>query len=200
MLKYFTISFVINLLLFVVYAYWLSTLSTKMFKNFEPLPPLQVRIVTIQKVPFEELKKQKTHQKVRLKSHRRKGQKRVSKPSLIAELSKTVKGGFLPLLKRERLYASAKINKEGKLELNLKRRLVYIPPTGILKVSTPPAPAEVKVTVLPDGRVVEAVLTKKSGNPKVDQFLVNFSKNLRFEPIDEETIQEIYILYNFKIR
>ena len=113
MLKYFTISFVINLLLFVVYAYWLSTFSTKMFKNFEPLPPLNVRVITVQRVPFEELKKQKPPQKVRLKSHRRKGKGVESKPSLIAELSKTVKGEFLPFLKRERLYASAKINKEG---------------------------------------------------------------------------------------
>jgi len=90
------------------------------------------------------------------------------------------------------------MTKGGKVKISLNRAVVYAPPLKPLRVNYPPSPLEVKVTVLPDGRVINAVLLKRSGNPKVDRTVLNFVRNLKFEPINEPIIQEIYILFRFK--
>ena len=55
------------------------------------------------------------------------------------------------------------------------------------------------MTVLPDGRVINAVLLKRSGNPKVDRAVLRFVRNLRFAPVGEPIIQEIYITFRFEV-
>ncbi len=69
-----------------------------------------------------------------------------------------------------------------------------------IKVGFPPAPAVVKITVLPDGRVINPIFIKRSGNAKVDTAILNFVRNLRFEPINEPIIQEITITFQFKVQ
>jgi protein TonB len=66
-----------------------------------------------------------------------------------------------------------------------------------ITVEIPPAPAVVKITILPDGRVAEVKFIKRSGNAKVDRAILKFLKNLKFEPISEYVIQEITVTFTF---
>jgi len=208
MVKYLSVAFFINLILFSLYSYWISN-AMKRLSNLVPkeLPPLIVSIKT-EKVKFEELKKRKIEKNRRyVKTVNRNTAKNLAskpnptpKPSLIDSLSQEIKKEFSFSYRKVTTKTSATLSQGGNVKLFTKRKLIYIPKIGPIKVSTPPAPVEVKITVLPDGRVIKAVLIKKSGNPKIDSLVLNFSKNLRFEPINEPIIQEIYISYNFTLK
>ena len=208
MVKYLSVAFFINLILFSLYSYWISN-AMKRLSNLVPkeLPPLIVSIKT-EKVKFEELKKRKIEKKRQyVKTVNRNMVKKLTskpnsapKPSLIDSLSQEIKKEFSFAYRKVTTKTSATLSQGGNVKLFTKRKLIYIPKIGPIKVSTPPAPVEVKITVLPDGRVIKAVLIKKSGNPKIDSLVLNFSKNLRFEPINEPIIQEIYISYNFTLK
>ena len=207
MVKYLSVAFFINLILFSLYSYWISN-AMKRLSNLVPkeLPPLIVSIKT-EKVKFEELKKRNLEKKRQYVSTvNRNTAKKLTpkstpppKPSLIDSLSQEIKKEFSFSYRKVTTKTSATLSKGGKVKLFTKRKLIYIPKISPIEVSTPPAPVEVKITVLPDGRVIKAVLIKKSGNPKIDNLVLNFSKNLRFEPINEPIIQEIYISYNFTL-
>ncbi len=203
MAKYLALSFFINLLLFSLYSYWVGSALQNSFKEtFRYLPPLEISVKT-QKVKFEDLKRQKVEKRgLKATQSSNKGIKsrtKERKVSLLASLSEEVKKEFRPILSKVKRKASAKISSSGKVEVNFSRKLLYIPKIEPIVVSNPPAPAVVKVVVLPDGRVIDAVLIKKSGNALLDERLLNFSKNLRFEPINVPVIQEIYIEYSYSM-
>ncbi|NPA14386.1 MAG: energy transducer TonB [Aquificae bacterium] len=201
MVRYLAISFFINLLLFFVYSYWVSkAINANFFKGLEEIHlPLKVFI------KHEEISAQQLEQKnVALKGKEEKStterQKKLSKPSLLTSLLPTVEKEYKTIFRKISLKGRAKLTKGGEIELNLNRKVVYMPKIQPIKVEVPPAPAVVKITVLPDGRVINPIFIKRSGNAKVDTAILNFVRNLRFEPINEPIIQEITITFQFKVQ
>ena len=201
MVRYLTISFVVNLIIFSIYSYWVGRALENAFKEVKTYySPLVVNI-KVQKV---ELKHPPSQRGIKVYSasgkNSRSNQKGGvnKKTSLLSELIPVVKQEYQLVFKKITSKAQAKLSKGGKVKLSTDRKVVYIPPIKPLKVEYPPAPVEVKITVLPDGRVINAVLIKRSGNPKVDKAILQFVKNLRFAPIEEPIIQDIYIDFKFK--
>lgn len=203
MVKYLTISLFFNLILFSLYSYFVGKALQVAFPKIERyLSPLVVRLTA------EDLKGDFKENRLPLS-----GSGKTSKPAEVVAKSKPQKvqtsllSELLPSVKKEyqtlfrKIVSRAKVNlsKGGKVNLSFNRKLLYIPPLTPIEVSYPPAPAEVKITVLPDGRVVEAVLVKRSGNPKVDRTILRFAENLRFAPINQPIVQEIYIEFRFKL-
>ncbi len=111
---------------------------------------------------------------------------------------------LLPEVKRElaaspsvkRLKASVEIS-GGKAKVITNRKVIYVPPVKPIKTDIPPSPVVARITVLPDGRVVAVVFLKRSGNAKVDAYVLNFLKNLRFSPIDKNEIDNIEVKVRF---
>jgi len=207
MLRYLIISSVFNLFFFSLLSlilYHTGELNARLIEK--TVTPIVVRLATVQKqeaqlnlstagekssttaVSINE----KTTPKDAGKSKPKANKPKERKPSLLEELLPQVE----KLVRTQRTLAakaSVKINKKGKAELNFNRKVVYVPPVKPIEVSLPPAPAVVKITVLPDGRVVSAVFIKRTGNAKVDEAVIRFLKNLRFEPIKENRIEEITV-------
>ena len=185
MLKYLSLSFLINLFLFSLYSYWVGNALLNAFKESAKfITPLVVNIKTEIETPPK--KRAKT-----------KGTVKKEEPSLLENLMPLVENYKLTF-KRIVTKARAELTKGGKVKLLTARKIVYIPPVKPIKVEFPPAPAELKLTVLPDGRVVKAEIVKRSGNLEVDRELLDFAKCLRFQPINEPVIQEIYIEFRFR--
>ncbi|HIC09592.1 MAG TPA: energy transducer TonB [Aquificales bacterium] len=201
MVRYLTISFVVNLILFSIYSYWVGKALENAFKGTKTYySPLVVNL-KVQKVELKQTNHQReTNAYTSSGKSSKKTQKGKTnkKPSLISELIPVVKQEYQLVFKKITSKAQAKLSKGGKVKLSTNRKVIYIPPIKPLKVEYPPAPVEVKITVLPDGRVINAVLLKRSGNPKVDEAILQFVKNLRFAPIDEPIVQDIYIDFKFK--
>jgi TonB family protein len=198
MLRFFIISLTFNFFLFTLYGYWLSgvlkqTLEVKKFV----LPPLKIKIIKV----TEKANQSIGSKAKKIFSEKYSGRKYLGKRQkqpvelltpLLKEVSKEVQVFRKIVTKTKAIYKGNKIQMLGS------RKLIYVPPVYSLKVSYPPAPVEVKITILPDGRVVNAVLIKKSGNPKVDDFILSFVKNLKFEPVNKPVVQEMYISFVFK--
>ena len=202
MVKYLTLSFAVNLLLFTVYSYWVGKALENAFREIkEYLPPLvvSVKVEEVKPQAQEEEKSAPVSAQTAPKSGgKRETKVKPRKPSLLSELMPAVEKEYRSVFRKIISKAEASLSKSGKVKISLNRKVVYIPPVKPLKVEYPPAPAEVKITVLPDGRVINAVLIKRSGNPKVDRAILNFARNLRFAPIEEPIVQEIYIDFRFK--
>ena len=208
MVRYLTISLFINLVLFLAYSYWVGKALENAFREVKQfLPPL---VVKVEELKPPEVKKEKgeislsgaetQHTEENEKTAPPKVEKRKSKGSLLEELIPVVKREYETTFKKIVSKAKASLSTEkGKVKLNIDRKVVYVPKIEPIRVEYPPAPVEVKVTVLPDGRVINAVLLKRSGNPKVDRAVLKFVKNLRFAPIGEPIIQEIYITFRFEV-
>lgn len=191
MVKYLTVSLAVNLLLFSLYSYWVGSALRNAFSEVEKfLPPLKVTVKVVK--IREENKREENPTKVSSKTPP------PPKPSLLEEVFPVVEREYQTVFRKIVTKAKASMTKGGKVKISLNRAVVYAPPLKPLRVNYPPSPLEVKVTVLPDGRVINAVLLKRSGNPKVDRTVLNFVRNLKFEPINESIIQEIYILFRFK--
>jgi TonB family protein len=195
MVKYFTISLVVNLFLFYLYTLWIGENLLNAFKGFEKaLPPLQVSI------KFEEREKQKEgknkNKAATGKKHSVKQRVKPKKSSLLKTLLPSVEKEFKAFYRKVHSSAQAKLEK-GKFKLTLNRKLLYVPKMEPITVEIPPAPAVVKITILPDGRVAEVKFIKRSGNAKVDRAILKFLKNLKFEPISEYVIQEITVTFTF---
>lgn len=206
MSKYLIISISFNLLLFTFYSYWLGN-ALKTFFDIKQLmlSPLEVKVLQTKersnRKPYKRLEKEKKSTNVSIKSEKS-TKKRLSKKTKSKELISSL----LPQVEREyevfkKVVTTAEASYSGKkMEILSSRKLVYVPNIKLLKVSYPPSPIEVKITVLPDGRVINAVLIKKSGNPKVDKFVLNLVKNLKFEAINEPIVQEIYLNLKFFLK
>ena len=192
-----------NLLLFTAYSYWVGKALENAFREINRyLPPLVVNIKVLETKPREEKVKHLSTVSLTTsksgKTDKKKIQKEEKKHSLLSELLPAVEREYKTVFRKITSRAKASLSKSGKVKLSLNRKVVYIPKVKPLRVEYPPAPAEVKITVLPDGRVINAVLVKRSGNPKVDRAILSFARNLRFEPINEPIIQEIYIDFRFR--
>ncbi len=198
MVRYFTISLIVNLFLFYLYTLWIGENLLNAFKGFgKALPPLKVSI----KVVEEKKEVKKAVRSVQtLPKKKRKGKVEIrNKPknkSLLKDLLTSVESEIKTFYRKVQLPALAKFEK-GKFKLNLKRKLVYVPEVKPITVEVPPAPAVVKITILPDGRVADVRFVKRSGNAKVDKAILNFLKSLKFEPIENPIIQEIEITFVF---
>ncbi len=210
MVRYLTISIFINLLLFLAYSYWVGKALENAFREVKQfLPPLVVKVEEIKPPEVEKEKGEITlsgenrataHSEENGKTSPQKVKKAKPKPSLLEELMPAVKREYETTFKKITSRAKASLStSKGKVKLNIDRKVVYVPKIEPIKVEYPPAPVEVKVTVLPDGRVINAVLLKRSGNPKVDRAVLRFVKNLRFAPVGEPIIQEIYITFRFEV-
>ncbi len=200
MVRYLTLSALINLIFFSLISLLLYGAAKPVERKVEGfLKPLVVSVeiqtpkVVEAKIETRkvEVKEQKPAQKV-VKVEKPKEEE---KPSLLEEVLPEVKS-TLEAYQRLKTTASVKI-KNGKAELKFKRKVVYAPPVQPIKVEYPPSPAVVRITVLPDGRVVSAVFVKRTGIAKVDQAVLNFLKNLRFEPINKPQIQVITVKIEF---
>ena len=185
MLRYLALSFLLNLFLFSLYSYWVGKALVNAFKESSKfITPLFVNIKTeIEKPPQKEVKPR--------------GKAKIEKPSILKGLMPIVKEYELAF-KRIETRAKGELLKSGKVKFFLNRKIVYIPPVKPIKVKFPPSPVEVKITVLPDGRVVDAIILKRSGNLKVDEAVLRLVRNLRFEPINKPIIQDIYIEFRFR--
>jgi len=202
MVKYLTISLIFNLILFTLYSYFVGKALQTAFPKIEKfLSPLVVRIKA------EDLNRAFKEKQLTLSGNRNnsKPTKVVSKPksqkrqtSLLSEILPSVEKEYQTTFRKIISRAKANLSKGGKVKLSFNRKVLYIPPLKPIEVSYPPAPAEVRITVLPDGRVIDAVLVKRSGNPKIDRTVLKFAENLRFAPIDQPIVQEIYIEFHFK--
>jgi len=205
MVKYLTISLLINLLIFSFYSYWVGKTLQNTLQADKFLTPL-ILTIHFQRINLsEERSKNQIESNFNSsffangKSSRQTSQSgNKEKPSLLSELLPVVKEEYQITYRKIKSYATARLSKAGKMKISVNRKLIYIPPIRPLKVEYPPTPVEVKITVLPDGRVIDTVLLKRSGNAKVDKAILQFVKNLRFAPIDEPIIQEIYIEFKFK--
>ncbi|NPB04882.1 MAG: TonB family protein [Aquificae bacterium] len=198
MLRYLLVSFVFNLFLFLLYSYWMARVLGGAFAPSVKPAAVEPLFLTVEevRVKFEELTR-KGGLSVSGPAAERPAEKPSEGPSLLAALEEEVKKEFQPLLRKVSKRASVEVGRGGKVELGFDRKLVFVPDFGPVVVETPPAPAVVKVVVLPDGRVVEAVLVKKSGNARLDEAVLNFSRRLRFEPIGAPVVQEIFVEYEF---
>ncbi|HIO41798.1 MAG TPA: energy transducer TonB [Aquifex sp.] len=200
MVKYLTISLALNLLLFSLYSYLIGTALRETLPKIERyLTPLTVRI------KVENLKVETPNNSQPAAVVGKEGGKAVEvgknpKPrkSLLSELLPSVEKEYRTYYRRIVSKAKASLLKGGRVKLDLNRKVLYIPPLKPIEVSYPPAPAEVRITVLPDGRVIDAVLVRRSGNPAVDRAILRFAQNLRFAPITQPVVQEIYIEFRFK--
>ena len=192
MVKYLTLSFIINLLLFFLYSYWVGeALRNTFIIHPSLLEPLKVQIKTV--LPNHKEKELKIKSSPKVENN-----KKTSKRSLLSSLLPQVEREYKLTFRKIVSEAKAQVEVGGKVSILSNRKVVYAPPIKPIKVEFPPAPVEVKVTVLPDGRVLNAVLLKRSGNLKVDKAVLEFVQNLRFEPINEPVIQEIYLEFRFK--
>jgi len=198
MARYLLLSLAVNFILFFVYSYTVGkALQTVFAGKIETVEPLTLRIET----KFLQWKGENTPPAAGTGENPTVGvktQQQYAKKSLIETLLPAVQKEFKRTFQKLVSRAEAKLVKGKGITFSLNRRIVYVPPVKPLEVGYPPAPVEVKITVLPDGRVIDATLVKRSGNPKVDRAVLNFVRNLRFAPINRPLVQEIYILFHFK--
>ncbi|MCS7262347.1 MAG: TonB family protein [Aquificaceae bacterium] len=78
------------------------------------------------------------------------------------------------------------------------RGTVYIPPLPRIASEEPLSPLKVKVWVEPSGAVLRVQVVQRSGSPEVDQKMVEFVKGIRFEAIEENTVQTGVITFKFR--
>lgn len=200
MVKYLTISLVVNVLLFTLYSYLIGTALRETLPKIERyLTPLTVRI-RVENLKEESERNSQSSTVAEGKNGKIVKVKKNLKPrkSLLSELLPAVEKEYKTYYRKIVSKAKARLLNGGSVKLDLHRKVLYIPPLKPIEVSYPPAPAEVKITVLPDGRVIDAVLVRRSGNPAVDRAILHFVQNLRFAPINQPVVQEIHIEFYFK--
>jgi TonB family protein len=134
------------------------------------------------------------------KTKKKKEQKKEEKKeSLLRKVLPTIQREYMAFFQKIKKKATLNISSTGKYKSSIPRKIVYVPKLKPIKIYFPPAPAVVKITVLPDGRVIEVKFLKRTGNYKVDNLLRNLLKNIRFAPIKENIIQEITIVVKYEI-
>ncbi|MDW8096341.1 MAG: energy transducer TonB, partial [Aquificaceae bacterium] len=57
---------------------------------------------------------------------------------------------------------------------------------------------KVRIWVEPSGVVSKVQIVQRSGSPQVDQRMVEFVRNIKFEPIKENIVQTGVITFRFK--
>jgi len=208
MVRYLLISAIVNLILFT----WLSMVlyqTTKITISLaeKKLPPLAVIITEpppVRKVAVQTQSERESALKASVQTQPSVKKAQKTKPKTEEKPKPSLLETLLPEVEKElqneprvvQTSATVKLSSQN-ADLGFKRKVIYAPPVEPIEVEYPPSPAVVKITVLPDGRVVSAVFVKRSGNAKVDEAILNFLKNIRFEPIKSKEVQEITVRIEF---
>jgi TonB family protein len=219
MARYLLISSAVNFILFSLLSLMLYK-SSQISESFlqRSFNPLLVYVTLPKSQPRKFPQFEETHSVRRKKNTSRAVQRTVKQRSKGSQNRKTqpvseqrfkpqrsLIKSLLPEVKRElaaspsvrRLKASVEISGSGKAKVITNRKVIYVPPVKPIKTDIPPSPVVARITVLPDGRVVAVVFLKRSGNAKVDTYVLNFLKNLRFSPIDRNEIDNIEVKVRF---
>lgn len=77
------------------------------------------------------------------------------------------------------------------------RKVVYIPPPPNLIAREFPSKVSVRIWVDPQGRVIRALILRRSGNVNIDNAILKFVKGVRFEAIPESEVQVGEITFSF---
>lgn len=78
------------------------------------------------------------------------------------------------------------------------RGVVYMPPFPRLVSDEPLGVLRLRIWVEPSGKVSRVEIVQRSGSVFVDQRLVEFVKNIRFEPIGGNVVQTGILTFRFK--
>lgn len=124
-------------------------------------------------------------------------------PSLLEDIEKRVRGRLKEVDRegspsREIGEVTAVISSGGVGLSGSSRGAVYIPPFPKLYSDEPLSPMKIKVWVEPSGTVSKAQIVQRSGSPHVDQKMIEFIKQIRFEAIKESGVQTGIITFRFK--
>lgn len=124
-------------------------------------------------------------------------------PSLLKEIEQNIKG-------REKVVETknAKSSELGEMVFTVSsegiglsksgRATSYIPPLPKIISDEPLSPLRVRVWIEPSGVVSKVQIVQRSGSPQIDQKMVDFVKNIRFEPLKENILQTGVIIFRFK--
>lgn len=78
------------------------------------------------------------------------------------------------------------------------RRIVYTPPLPELVTTEFPSSVRVRIWVSPEGKVIRAVLVRRSGSVNIDSVLLSFVRGIRFEKVQEREVQVGEITFSFQ--
>ena len=203
-LFYFLIATVINLIFFKLLYFYLFFQKPEIIQTFKPLKVEIKEVVYSQPKPKKEVKKASKKKQAPVPKVKKEGKVVVPKEkeeevSILAELEKKIKKKV-----EERKKAIKEIGKlqavvkEEKVEIKVgTRKLIYVPTPPTFKVKEFPSSVEVKIWVNPDGKVIRAILVKRSGIAQIDNGLLKFVKKLKFEKVETTDIQEGVIIFRF---
>ncbi len=196
---YFTVSVLINLILLKLFSFYIFAHSSVSMPEYKPL---EVKIVEIKpkksggkKVKHSRKKSAKVVKKEGIKVEKR----RRKEVSILPELEKKIKERLRKRreLKKEIGEISAVLTKKAVKIKTGSRKLTYVPPPPTFKVEEFPSRVAVKIYVDPDGKVIKAVLIRRSGVAEIDNYILKFVRKLRFEKIESNEIQEGIITFTF---
>lgn len=124
-------------------------------------------------------------------------------PSLLQEIEKGIKGRKKEV-EKERIRSTdlgdivAVVSPTGIGISISERAAVYMPPFPRILSDEPLSPLRIRIWVEPSGVVSKTQIVQRSGSPQVDQKLLEFVKNIRFEAIKENVLQTGIITFRFK--
>lgn len=90
------------------------------------------------------------------------------------------------------------ITSEGISLTKSQRATRYIPPLPEITSDEPLNLLRVRIWIEPSGVVSRVQILQRSGSPQVDQKMVEFIRNIRFEPLKENILQTGVIIFRFK--
>ncbi|MCX8076493.1 MAG: TonB family protein [Aquificaceae bacterium] len=125
-------------------------------------------------------------------------------PSILKDIEQRLKGKSKDV-EREGVRSadmgdmSAVVSSEGLRQISGGlRSAVYIPPFPRIVSEEPLSVFKVRIWVEPSGVVSKVQIVQRSGSPQVDQRMVEFVRNIKFEPIKENIVQTGVITFRFK--
>ncbi|MDQ7038464.1 MAG: TonB family protein [Aquificota bacterium] len=217
---YWGISIVINLILFT----FLTSVFIVKVKEVPDIYPLKVDIVEIEKPKEKRVKSvtqvrseakktvakkrppqgERTKAGVGVSRAHEKGDVKVPEEedvSVLAEIQKKVE----ERLRKRQVQVKKEIGSLSAVvrggEVKIRggtRRIVYTPPLPELVTTEFPSSVRVRIWVSPDGRVVRAVLVRRSGSANIDSVLLSFVRGIRFERVQEREVQVGEITFSFQ--
>ncbi len=121
--------------------------------------------------------------------------------SLLAELQKKIESRLKerkePVKKRVGKLSAVVTGKRVSIKGG-SRKIVYIPPAPDLITSEFPSAVRVRIWVSPEGKVLKALLLQRSGNVNIDNTLLAYVREIRFESVQEREVQVGEITFSFK--
>ena len=78
------------------------------------------------------------------------------------------------------------------------RKIIYTPPPPELVTTEFPSSVRIRIWVSPEGRVVRAILIRRSGNVNIDSALLSYVRKIRFEKVEYAEVQIGEIAFSFR--